>query len=93
MLLGMLITVFIIMCIGIAGNWFYDMLLLRLAPSEYELYTLSIDKHQEEAHPNNKANLYILVRDYMIFIRDGVKSRFYSFLLRVIFPCDSQLLQ
>ncbi len=74
MLPGMLITVFIIMCIGIAGNWFYDMLLLRLAPSEYELYTLSIDKHQEEAHPNNKANLYILVRDYMIFIRDGGRA-------------------
>ncbi len=37
MLLGMLIAAFIIMCIGIAGNWFYNMLLLRLAPSEYEL--------------------------------------------------------
>ncbi len=37
MLLGMLIAAFIIMCIGIADYWFYDMLLLRLAPSEYEL--------------------------------------------------------
>ncbi|WP_273758152.1 hypothetical protein [Bartonella sp. AU55XJBT] len=37
MMLGILITAFIIMCIGIAGNWFYDILLLRLAPPEYEL--------------------------------------------------------
>ncbi len=48
MLLGMLIAVFIIMCIGIADYWFYDILLLRLAPPEYELKLFSIDKYQKK---------------------------------------------
>ncbi len=58
------------MCIGIAGNWFYDMLLLRLASDDIELKLFPIDKHQKEAHQNNEANLYILASNYLIFIRD-----------------------
>ncbi len=86
MLLGMLIAVFIITCIHIAGYWFYDMLLLRLASPEYELKLFSIDKYQKETYQNNKANLYILVSDYMMFIRDRGRADS-TLLLRVIFYC------
>ncbi len=52
MLLGMLIAIFIIMCIGIAVSWFYEIFLLRLAPPEYRLILYSIDEYHKEVYQN-----------------------------------------
>ncbi len=64
------------------------MLLLHLAPPEYELKLFSIDKYQKEAYQNNEGNLYILVRDYMIFIRDvGRADSILLLISKTLFIC------
>ncbi len=52
MLLGMLIAIFIIMCICIAVSWFYGIFLLRLASPEYRLILFTIDEHYKEVYQN-----------------------------------------